>query len=143
MERPHWDRYIQSLTTSNIFLSDKEYDLLWVKNVNRGSCVPKLGYLALREEEELPLPRWWCKIIWHMKCPYKIKILFWIVLEGKVLIWDELVHRLRCGPSRCPLCFLAAENITHLFHVLYMHDGCVETSFSSHYCSFFMEWFRY
>ena len=49
-----WDRYIQNLSDSNAYLTNKNDEPLWVKNEKGGSYSPKLAYLVLKEDKEAP-----------------------------------------------------------------------------------------
>ena len=97
-----WERYINILRNNLVYLNNKLDVLKWTKNVKGGVYIPKLGYLAIRTEEEID-PAWWCHTIWKINCPLKIQLFLWRLMEGKVLIWNTLVHRFYTGPSRCPL----------------------------------------
>ena len=80
-----WDRYIKIMLNSNVHLSNNPNILLWVKNDKGGTYSPKLGYLVLRKEEEVPAPDWWCRSFWKLTYPLEINIFFRLVLYGKAL----------------------------------------------------------
>jgi hypothetical protein len=46
--------------------------------------------------------------------PIKIKIVFWLMLENKVLTWENLRRRGWEGPSICSLCLREEETILHI-----------------------------
>ena len=56
---------------------------------------------------------WWCFSIWELKFPLKNKLFFRLVLDGKIPVWDTLMHRFLAGPNRCPLCEMDVESIAH------------------------------
>ena len=61
--------------------------------------------------------------VWKLNCPFKIKIFFRLVLDGKISVWHTLKHKFLAGTSICPLCELDAESIFHLFiHFPYARD---------------------
>ena len=99
-----WNQYIQNLQKSMVSLSDKPNLLLWTKNSMGGTYLPKLGYLAIREQEDPPEPNWWCQSIWRIFCPLKIKLFSRLVLDGNISVWDSLTHSFLVGPDRCNLC---------------------------------------
>ena len=49
-----WIRYLQSFANKNVYLSDKDNVLLWVKNAKGGCYAPNQGYMVLREAEDIP-----------------------------------------------------------------------------------------
>ena len=117
-----WDHYISNLRHSLVYLNNKPDSLKWTKNVEGGVYVPQLGYLTIRLEEGI-VPSWWCHSTWEIFCSLKIHFFLWLLLEGKVPVWDILVHRFYSGPNRCPLCKLFAESIDHLFiHCQFARD---------------------
>jgi hypothetical protein len=57
---------------------------------------------------------WWKKI-WKVLGPLKAKTLLWLPLQNCLLTWDNLQRRGWEGSSRCSLCGLASETVSHLF----------------------------
>jgi len=57
----------------------------------------------------------WYTDLWQWKIPLKIKLFVWLLLEQKLLTWDNLVKRGFLGPSMCALCGVEGENAKHLF----------------------------
>jgi hypothetical protein len=57
---------------------------------------------------------WYCEI-WDWMLPLKIKLFVWLLLEKKILTWENLSKRGFEGPSRCVLCGINEENTNHLF----------------------------
>lgn len=53
--------------------------------------------------------------LWKVDCPLKIKLFTWLLIENRVLVWPNLQTRGWEGPSRCYLCLLQCETISHLF----------------------------
>jgi len=82
--------------------------------VIRGSYYPKLGYKVICKDAVSEEPVWWWKKIWKYKYPLKTRIYMWLALDNKVLTWDNLQKRNKCGPGHCSLCKLNDDIILHL-----------------------------
>jgi ribonuclease HI len=48
-------------------------------------------------------------------CPLKLNIFIWLVVENKILTWENLQRRGFIGPSICILCKQSKESVFHLF----------------------------
>jgi ferredoxin len=57
----------------------------------------------------------WYKELWNWKVPLKIKVFIFLMLEQRILTWENLVKRGFLGPSRCVLCGKYEEFVYHLF----------------------------
>jgi len=57
----------------------------------------------------------WYTNLWQWQIPLKIKMFAWLMLEHKILIWDNLVRRGFVGPNMFVLCGAEGENTKHLF----------------------------
>jgi len=53
--------------------------------------------------------------IWSWGCPLKLKIFIWLLLEDKILTWNNLLKRGWIGPGYCYLCKGNEETTNHLF----------------------------
>jgi hypothetical protein len=60
-------------------------------------------------------PTFWYTELWHWQLPLKVKLFTWLMLEQKILTWENLLKRGFVGPSKCVLCGLKEENVKHLF----------------------------
>jgi hypothetical protein len=49
------------------------------------------------------------------KAPEKMKVLFWLAMEQKILTWNVLCKRRWNGLNRCSLCCLESESAIHIF----------------------------
>jgi hypothetical protein len=111
-----WISYTTSLKLSFIFPKENESDTIsWAKNIKYGSYTVKFGNLALVEESTEGVIKWWWREIWKWKSLEKIKVMFWLSMEQKIITWDFLWKRGWNGSSRCSLCNLNYESIVHLF----------------------------
>jgi hypothetical protein len=63
-------------------------------------------------EEE---PNYWYVEIWKWQLPLKVKLFIWLLLEQRILTWENLNKRGIFGPSRCVLCGNSEETMSHIF----------------------------
>jgi hypothetical protein len=75
-----------------------------VKNIYRGLVTTK--FLK-------GIDRWQLSI-WHWHIQLKVKLFFWLVLEGRILTWESLQARGWAGPSCCVPCKNENDTIPHL-----------------------------
>ena len=67
-------------------------------------------------KEEVTGPQnWLMKYIWKRNIPMKIKILCWLVLNNKILSWDNLQSRGFNSLGICLFCWKDSETVSHLF----------------------------
>jgi hypothetical protein len=111
-----WSTYVTSLKQGFILLEEDEPGtIILSKNKKYGNYTIKLGYLAIAEEQVEGVSKWWWKTTWKWKALEKMKILFWLAMEQKLLTWDVLCRRGWVGPNNCALCFVQGETTPHLF----------------------------
>ena len=53
--------------------------------------------------------------LWKSNITSKLKCFFWLVLNNKILTWDNLVKRGWMGPNICPLSLNDDEFVFYLF----------------------------
>jgi hypothetical protein len=53
--------------------------------------------------------------MWKENAPFKVKTLTWLVLENKILTWDNGLKRGWIGPNWCALRRSVEEALQHLF----------------------------
>ena len=53
--------------------------------------------------------------LWTWNCPLKIKIFLWLLLEDKLLTWNNILKRGWQGPGLCLLCRGNEESTFHIF----------------------------
>ena len=58
--------------------------------------------------------------IWSGVLPIKISYFIWLVLENKVLMWDNLQKKGWIGPGICALCCADEDSTQHLFSTCYV-----------------------
>jgi hypothetical protein len=56
----------------------------------------------------------WLIDIWKWQIPLRIKLFCWLMIENRILTWDNLLKRGFSGPSRCFMCGEGEETINHL-----------------------------
>jgi hypothetical protein len=111
-----WNAFTGNLKLNFICLEEEVANSLSrAKNVKSGTYSVKLGYLALVEGSLEGGIKWWWKSIWKWNAPEKMRVIFRLSMEEKILTWDAGPHRGWIGPSRCSLCRLNGELAVHLF----------------------------
>jgi len=84
-----WAHYTSALSSSHIWLLDKEDELVLDSNPS-GAYTPKGGYVQLNSDLLRREPNWWWMRLWKHKCPSKSLVLMWCVLENILPTWDNL-----------------------------------------------------
>jgi ribonuclease HI len=110
-----WNGYIQLLIEAGIRLHPKADLLIWTGGNGSGQISAKNVYLALASRIWKPIKHSCRQRIWRDECPTKLKLFTWLLLENKLLFWDNLQARGWIGPSRCPLCKCNIESTQHVF----------------------------
>jgi hypothetical protein len=114
-QKEEWDNFIKGLIGSGIELNNEKYILLWSWHTTGGQVSEKQAYkvqMLENVEEESIL---WYIDLWTWKIPLKVKLFIWLILEQRILTWENLVKRGFLGPSRCVLCGKDEEIVYHLF----------------------------
>jgi hypothetical protein len=93
---------------------------LWAGGDKSGILSVKNLYKALAEIFWHHTIKGWRYKLWKWNVALKIKLFFWLILENKVLTWENLVSKGWEGPSFCILCARGPETVNHLFiHCLF------------------------
>jgi hypothetical protein len=96
-------------------LNNEKDTLLWSWDTKGGQVNAKQAYEVQLLEEVVVEPTYWYTELWQWQLPLKVKLFIWLMLEQKILTWENLVKRGIVGPSRCVLCGNNEENVRHLF----------------------------
>jgi hypothetical protein len=115
VQQEEWNNFIKGLLGSGIDLNAEKDSLLWSWDTKRGQVNAKQAYEVQLLEEEVADTPFWYSDLWQWQIPLKVKLFTWLVLEHKILTWENLVKRGIVGPSKCVLCGNKEENINHLF----------------------------
>jgi hypothetical protein len=99
-----WDDYIRALNRSSVYLTNSLDVLCWSWNVSLGEVTAKEAYATLSFQSWRCSVKWWHRALWDWNIPIKIKLFCWLLLENKVLTWDNLQKKGGMGPSICMLC---------------------------------------
>jgi hypothetical protein len=107
-----WNNYVKGLVGSGFELNNEKYLLLWSWDTKHGQVSTKqLMMVGTTGADTI----FWYSEIWKWQLPLKIKLFVWLLLEKKILTWENLTKRGFEGPSRCVLCGINEENVNHLF----------------------------
>jgi hypothetical protein len=110
-----WDNFAQLLKDSGVYLKAKADSLLWTGGDRSDRITAKNVYNALAAFSWNTSIASWRQRIWKASCPLKYKLFSWLMLENKLLFWDNLQARGWEGPSRCSLCARDIESSLHVF----------------------------
>jgi hypothetical protein len=110
-----WNNFVKGLIGSGIDLNNEKDTLLWSWDTKRGQVNAKQAYEVQILMEGGVDSNFWYTDLWQWQIPLKIKLFAWLMLEQKILTWDNLVKRGFVGPSMCVLCGDEGENAKHLF----------------------------
>jgi hypothetical protein len=95
-----------------IWFSEEEDQLRWGRtDGGEFSLKEARHYIAGQAQRDME-PHW--ERLWSYPQWTKIKIFKWLVLQKKILTWENLVKRGFHGPSRCHLCEGQEETTDHL-----------------------------
>lgn len=114
-KKEEWNNYVKGLVGSGYELNNENDTLLWSWDTKGGQVNAKQAYEVQLLEEVVEEPTFWYTELWHWQLPLKFKLFIWLMLEHKILTWENLVKRGMFGPSRCVLCGNNEENVRHLF----------------------------
>jgi len=90
-------------------------ELKWTSGNSSALISVKNVYEATKKKKRNFVIGGWRKSMWSCNCPLKIKLFTWLVVENKILTWENLQHRGFNGPSYCILCKKSKETTHHLF----------------------------
>jgi hypothetical protein len=114
-QKEEWDNYLKGLIGSGFVLNNENDILLWSWDTKKGQVNAKQAYEVQMLEKETEETNCWYKELWTWQVPLKIKLFIWLMLEQRILTWENLVKRGFLGPSRCVLCGKDEETVLHLF----------------------------
>jgi hypothetical protein len=104
VEAAEWDLFCKHLVNSGILLTDRVDTLIWNGGDNSGILTAKNAYDTLATNMWIRSTSWWHRTLWDQDLALKIKLFSWLMMEGKILTWDNLQRRGWVGPSVCCLC---------------------------------------
>jgi ribonuclease HI len=110
-----WEHYRQNLIETGITLSNSQDELRWTGGDCTGLLTTKNVYNALSAELWKNIIGGVRRKLWTWECPLKTKLFTWLLIEDKLLTWNNLRKRGWQGPGLCLLCRGNEESIFHLF----------------------------
>jgi hypothetical protein len=110
-----WDGFTQHFTGAGIRLQKRPDALIWTGGDSTGFLTAKNVYHALATKFWTQINESWRQKIWKGDCPLKLKLFFWLLIENKLLVWENLQIRGWEGPNRCILCKQYNDSINHIF----------------------------
>jgi hypothetical protein len=110
-----WEMFRRALIDSGVQLLDRPDVLKWTGGDYSGQLTVKNVYNAIATKQWIKTIGGWRKKLWLWDCPQKIKLFVWLVVENKILTWENLQLRGHIGPGLCHLCKSNWETANHLF----------------------------
>ena len=89
--------------------------LLWSHNNYIGPITAAIGYDSILSNSSSESSNPVCNTLWTLKIPTKIVCFIWLLINGRILTWEQLQSRGFHGPSCYILCLKNVEDIQHLF----------------------------
>jgi hypothetical protein len=114
-QKEEWNNFIKGLVGSGFDLNSDKDTLLWSWDTKGGQVNAKQAYEVQMMENVEVEPNYWYVELWTWQLPLKVKLFIWLMLEQRILTWENLVKRGIYGPSRCVLCGNDEETVYHLF----------------------------
>jgi hypothetical protein len=105
---------LQGLVGSGIQLQDSTDELHWIGGDKSGLLSVKNVYWAIATKIWQQKTTGWRRKLWIWDLALKIKLFIWLVVENKILTWDNLQGRGWEGPNICHLCLKEPETVNHL-----------------------------
>eukprot|EP00253_Pinus_taeda_P019318 PITA_19318 len=96
------ERLMKMLEKRKILVSKGNDQLRWGNN-NEGNFNLKEAKLILLDLDSQAPDRIW-QNLWKHQGWMKVKLFLWLVLQRRILTWDNIKKRGFLGPSRCQLC---------------------------------------
>jgi hypothetical protein len=115
VQKDEWTNFTKGLVNVGIKLNDEEDNLMWSWDTKQGQVNAKLAYEVQVMEDMGEEPKFWYSKIWRWQIPLKVKLFVWLLLEQKILTWDNFLKRDFQGPSIYVLCKESEESLLHLF----------------------------
>jgi hypothetical protein len=92
-QKDEWIKYTKGLVNARIELNDEKDSLLWSWDTKQGQVNAKLAYEVQVMEDTGVEPKLWYSEICKWKIPMKVRLFVWLLLEHKILTWDNLIKR--------------------------------------------------
>ena len=85
-----WDNFTKGLEMGRIRLSTQPNSLVWVHDRSVGTISSKTVYDYIVQSSQPPTGNSLQALIWSGTLPTKNSCFIWLVLENKILTWDNL-----------------------------------------------------
>ena len=109
------NNYVDGLEYGGIRLKSSADQLVWAYNKKEGKVTATMAYELMVNTLLAPVKYKFAVLLWHCKFPWKIKCFIWLLINNKIITWDNLSRRGWIGLSRCPLCASGEYSIQHIF----------------------------
>jgi hypothetical protein len=95
--------------------SQEGQDILQWGNSTTGTFTIKEAYYLKAQFHLLPKNPIW-HTIWKSHLWPKVSTFLWLLVQNRILTWDNLRKKGFIGPSMCPLCMQQEESMEHLLN---------------------------
>ena len=86
---------------------------MWIKSI--GQVIAKEAYVAIVSMHNICDKNWWNVKLWKWNLPQKLKCLFCLMMENKILTWKNILMEGWNDPEICLLYRRDEESTRHLF----------------------------
>ena len=89
-QKLEWESYVRGLKHSRFVLSKVSDSIVWSWDNKEGKVSTKQAYeVQFLEENDDGLEDWLIDI-WKSQIPLRIKLFCWLMIENRILTWDNL-----------------------------------------------------
>jgi hypothetical protein len=110
-----WTCFRKDIILNGILLSRRPDELRWSGGNASGVITVKNLYEATEKRKQSCVVKGWRRNLWTWNCPLKLKLFTWLLVENKILTWENLQRRGYNGLGWCVLCNQNWESTFHLF----------------------------
>jgi hypothetical protein len=103
-EVAEWDNLYRALDHVGIYLTDSPNELIWTRGNVLGNITTKNAYDSITSNIWNHRKNWWHYSLWKWDMAPKIKHFTWLLLENKIITWENLQKRGKLGLGFFVLC---------------------------------------
>jgi len=114
-QKEEWNNIVKGLVGSVFVLNNEKYTLLWSWDTKRGQVNDNHAYKVQMLELRKVEPCYWYNELWNWQSPLKVKRFVWLMMEQRILTWENLNKRGLNGPSRNVSCLRSVRKQCFIF----------------------------
>jgi hypothetical protein len=113
-EAKKWEAFSKALKHKGIFLMDSPYEMVWKRNTSMGIMTGKNTYDAIKTNIWTRSTNWCHNAMWKWDMILKIKVFTWLLMENRILTWENLQIRGWKVSRICAMCKKDIDTSQHL-----------------------------